>query len=73
MHEWVRNYVTVAVIDKAGNVSNEFMFPFTFETGVGPSPKPPAPFDQGDLPKLGSISIELFDPFDGGGGGGNFQ
>ena len=73
MHEWVKNYVTVAVIDKAGNVSNEFMFPFTFETGVGPSPKPPAPFDQGDLPKFGSISIELFDPFDGGGGDGNFQ
>ena len=73
MHEWVKNYVTVAVMDKAGNVSNEFMFPFTFETGVGPSPKPPAPFDQGDLPKFGSISIELFDPFDGGGGDGNFQ
>ena len=73
MHEWVRNYVTVAVIDKAGNVSNEFMFPFTFETGVGPAPKPPAPFDQGDLPKLGSISIDLFDPFDGGGGDGNLE
>ena len=72
MHEWVRNYVTVAVTDKAGNVSNEFMFPFTFETGVGPTSRPPAPFDQGDLPKFGSISIELFDPFDMG-GGGNFE
>ena len=73
MHEWVRNYVTVAVIDKAGNVSNEFVFPFTFETGVGPAAKPPAPFDQGSLPKLGSISIDLFDPFEAGGGGGNFE
>ena len=73
MHEWVKNYVTVAVIDKAGNVSNEFMFPFTFETGVEPAPKPPAPFDQGSLPQLGSISIDLFDPYDMGGGDGNFE
>lgn len=72
MHEWVRNYVTVAVIDKAGNVSNEFVFPFTFETGVGPVPKPPIPFNRGSLPKLGFISIDLFDPYDMGGGDGNF-
>ena len=73
MHEWVRNYVTVAVIDKAGKVSNEFAFPFTFETGVAPPFKPPAPFDQGHLPKLGSVSIDLFDPYEMGGGDGNFE
>ena len=70
MHEWVRNYVTVAVIDKAGKVSNEFIFPFTFQTGVGPSFKPPAPFDQEDLMKLGFVSINLFDPYQTGGKGG---
>ena len=63
MSEFVRQYVTVAVIDKAGHSSNEFVFPFTFETGVEPAPMPPAPFDQGDLPKLGNVSIDLFDPF----------
>ena len=63
MDEWVQVYVTVAVIDKAGKTSNEFMFPFTFETGVAPAPNPPAPFDQGDLPKLGYVSIDLFNPF----------
>ena len=75
MTEWVRNYVTVAVMDKAGKVSNEFVFPFTFETGVESAPRPPAPFDQGGLSKLGSVSIDLYDPFDmgGGGGGGNFN
>ena len=54
--------VRVVVIDKAGRTSNAFEFPFTFEAGVGPAPRPPAPFDQGDLPKLGNISIELSNP-----------
>ena len=64
-----RVYVTVAVIDKAGKTSNEFVFPFTFETGVTPAPKPPVPFDQEGLPKLGYVSIDLFSPFQGGHGG----
>jgi hypothetical protein len=68
MHEWVRNYVTVTVIDQAGRASKEFVFPFTFETGVTSAPQPPAPFDQGGLAKLGSISIDLFDPFGMGDG-----
>ena len=56
-------YVTIAVMDKVGNSSNDFVFPFTFETGVEPAPSPPAPFDQGGLPKLGNVFIDLFDPF----------
>jgi hypothetical protein len=65
----------VLVFDKAGNESNEVIFPFTFEIGVR-SPyqyKLPAPFDQGDLPRLGYIQIDLFDPTrmgDGDGGRG---
>jgi hypothetical protein len=52
------------------------IFPFTFETGVR-SPYEytlPAPFDQGDLPRLGYVQIDLYDPTrdgDGDGGGGN--
>jgi hypothetical protein len=69
MHEWVRIYVTVAVIDKAGKASNEFVFPYTFETGVLSASTPPAPFDQGSLVKLGSLSIDLFDPLEMGEGG----
>ena len=69
MPEW--NYVTVrvAVIDRKGLVSNEFEFQFTFETGTGPAPGPPAPFDQGDLPKLGYVYVDLYNPFRMGGGG----
>jgi hypothetical protein len=71
MGEFVRQYVTVAVMDKTGNSSNEFVFPFTFDTGVEPAPNPPAPFDQGSLPKLGNIFIDLFDPFQMGAGSQN--
>ncbi len=68
MDEFVRMFVTVSVIDKQGRSSNEFVFPFTFETGAAPAPKPPAPFDRPDLPRLGSVSIDLFNPFHMGGG-----
>jgi hypothetical protein len=71
LYEWSRVYVTVSVIDKAGKASNEFVFPFTFETGVASAPPLPAPFDQGDLPKIGNISIDLFNPYHMGGGGGD--
>ena len=62
MDDGTAMYVRVAVVDKTGRSSNAFEFPFTFETGVGPAPHPPAPFDQGELPRLGNISIELYNP-----------
>ncbi len=71
MNEWVRVYVAVTVMDKRGNPSNEFVFPFTFETVVESDPKPPAPFDQASLPRIGSVAIDLFDPFRMGGGNGD--
>ncbi|OGP88849.1 MAG: hypothetical protein A2156_07600 [Deltaproteobacteria bacterium RBG_16_48_10] len=66
--EW--NYVTVkvAAIDTAGNLSNEFEFRFTFETGTRGAPMPPAPFDRGDLPRLGNVFINLYNPYLMGGG-----
>ncbi len=71
------NYVTVrvSVIDKKGIPSNEFVFRFTFQSGVLPAPKPPEPFDQGSLAKLGNVFIDLFNPYHmgGGGDGGNFR
>jgi len=76
LSEWTQIALKVSVFDKAGNESNEVIFPFTFETGVR-SPyqyKLPAPFDQGELPRLGYIQIDLFDPTrmgNGNGVGGN--
>ncbi len=77
LEEWTEITLMVSVFDKAGNVSNEAVFPFTFKRGTK-SPdqlKPPAPFDDGKLQRLGYISIDLFDPThmdgDGSGGGEN--
>jgi hypothetical protein len=68
MQEWTAITLKVSIFDKAGNESNVAFFPFTFESGVKDQYKyrPPAPFDQGDVPKLGYIMIDLFSP--GGGG-----
>jgi hypothetical protein len=58
--EWTYLTLKVSVLDKAGNESNTVVFPFTFEFikdaykyGL------PAPFDKGDLPKLGNVTIDL--------------
>ena len=52
----------VSVIDKLGNESQEVIFPFTFISGVEEQSKPPTPFDQEDIPRLGFISIDLKSP-----------
>jgi hypothetical protein len=62
--EWTPITLKVSILDKAGNESNEVVFPFTFELGVK-NPyqfKLRAPFDQGGIPKLGYIDINLFPP-----------
>jgi len=64
LREWTQITLKVSIIDRAGNESNEVVFPFTFESGVKgkyPSNLPP-PFDQGNLPRLGYIFIDLFEP-----------
>jgi len=52
----------ISVIGKVGSESREVVFPFTFVSGVKEQSKPPAPFDQGDIPRLGFISIDLKSP-----------
>ncbi len=70
--EWTQITLKVSLIDKAGNESNVVVFPFTFESGVKDQYKYklPAPFDQGDRPKLGYIHLDLFPPGGLGYGGG---
>lgn len=64
LREWTQITLRVSVFDKAGNESKEAVFPFTFQTGVkGQSQYTlPPPFDQGNLPRLGYIHINLFEP-----------
>lgn len=56
----------ISIINKAGNESKEVAFPFTFMSGVGGHGQLPAPFDQGDIPKLGNVSIDLISQWQGG-------
>jgi hypothetical protein len=70
MTEWTQITLKVSVLDKAGNESNVVVFPFTFESGVKDQyqHKLPAPFNDGDVSKLGNILIDLYPP--GGSYGG---
>ena len=52
----------ISIIDKVGNESREVVFPFTFISGVKDQSKPPAPFDQEVIPRLGYIGIDLKSP-----------
>jgi hypothetical protein len=72
LREWTEITLRVSIIDKAGNESNVVVFPFTFESGVKGQYqyKLPAPFDQGDLPRVGYIHIDLFEPSSMGDGDG---
>jgi hypothetical protein len=64
LREWTQISLKVSVFDKAGNESKEVIFPFTFESGVKDQYryKLPAPFNEGDLPMVGYVHIDLLEP-----------
>ena len=64
LKDWNQITLKVSIIDKVGNESNVVVFPFTFLSGVKDQYKYtlPSPFDQGDLPRLGYIAIDLIEP-----------
>jgi hypothetical protein len=67
--EWTYLTLQVSILDKAGNESNVVVFPFTFEFVKDQYKyKVPAPFDRGDLPKLGNVTIDLRNADDSYGG-----
>lgn len=59
--EWTQITMKVSIFDKAGNESNQVVFPFTFESGVKSQSERqlPAPFDEGNIPRIGHIMIDL--------------
>ena len=67
LREWTNITLKVSILDKAGHESNVVVFPFEFVSGARRESKPPAPFDQEGLPRLGYIDIDLFEPTMGGG------
>ena len=62
MMEWAYINITVSVFDKAGNESNFVVFPFEFISEVISNPPPPAPFDKANIPMLGHVHIDLYNP-----------
>ena len=58
--EWTQMTVKVSIFDKAGNESNQVVFPFTLESGSrNEGYQLPAPFDKENIPQLGNIMIDL--------------
>ncbi len=62
MPEWTQLAIKVSVFDTSGNESNEVVFPFEFVSQAVPESPLPPPFNQPDLPLLGHIAINLFNP-----------
>lgn len=60
--EWTQLSLTVYVRDKGGNISNKVAFPLVLSRSAKQGPPPP-PFDVGGLEKLGTIMVELINPF----------
>jgi hypothetical protein len=65
--EWTQVTLKVAIVDRGGYESNEVIFPITLESGVKSQYKVPAPFDQGETPRLGYLDLELVNPYYGSG------
>jgi hypothetical protein len=57
--EWTQISVKISIFDKRGNQSNEVIFPFTFESGVRNQYELPAPFNNGNPPRIGNIMVDL--------------
>jgi len=57
--EGTRITLRISIIDKLGHESNEVIFPFAFESGVRGQDELPAPFGEGNLPRIGYLGIDL--------------
>jgi hypothetical protein len=62
LREWTDITLRLTIIDKAGNESSEVVFPFEFVSGARREPKPAAPFNEENLPRLGYVHIDLLEP-----------
>jgi len=62
MPEWTQLTIKVSIFDTNGNESNEVVFPFEFVSQAVPESPLPPPFNQPNLPRLGYIAINLFNP-----------
>jgi hypothetical protein len=73
MPEWSQITIKVSILDTSGNESNTVLFPFTFVSEAVPEGPLPAPFNEGNVPRLGYIDINLWNPFEMGPGLGGMR
>jgi len=66
MPEWTQITIKVSILDTDGNESDSVIFPFEFVSEAVPEIPLPPPFDQGNIPRLGHIGIDLFNPLEMG-------
>jgi len=57
--EWTQITVKISVFDKAGNESNEAVFPFTFESEAKNQCPLAPPFNKENIPRIGHVMIDL--------------
>jgi hypothetical protein len=73
MPEWTQITIKVSIMDTSGNESNTVVFPFTFVSQAVPERLLPSPFNEGNVRQLGYIDINLWNPFQMGGGPGSMR
>jgi hypothetical protein len=66
MPEWTQLTIKVSIFDTDGHESNTVVFPFEFVSQAVPETPLPPPFNQGNIPILGHIYINLFNPLEMG-------
>ncbi len=54
--------VRISIADRAGNVSNEAVFPFTFVSEAGVEQDVPTPFDGMNIPRIGYMGAPHYEP-----------
>lgn len=54
--------VRISITDRAGNVSNEVVFPFTFVSGDSVQQDVPTPFGGINIPRIGHIGAPHYEP-----------
>lgn len=54
--------VRISIADKAGNVSNEVVFPIAFVSGISAQQDIPAPFDDFNIPRIGYAGVPQHEP-----------
>jgi hypothetical protein len=60
--EWTQLKLTISVIDRAGNESREVVLPVELISSRTPVGSLPEAFNDKDLPKIGTIMIDLVNP-----------